>query len=253
MIQALNRVDEEVNEDIVSDNRWLNASVACLRTRCAELGLNLSDEQHRDRYKMIKQIIEAEKQEVVKEVASSNLIYYIFAYLSILAGIGALIVSIPHVAGSLVALTGCAIWVGYALAILFDVGIAVAKTIDTLAQRFELSRLKTIVRVQLVLCLTLSAFLNSQQFLFYLGDDASLSMMLLSIGVAVSLSFFVYASWLIGGDMLITGSQDRIEEVVEDVSEIDISAKLRQEADTYDKIRNGVLRKEKRKAKNVRA
>lgn len=232
-----------VNGSLVSDPRFEGVGLVELKTRCAELNIAVTEEEKRDKYALIRKIKEAEHNEEHREVAGYKYGYYSVAYVTLLLGCAALAVSLPHVAEALVVLTGCAAWVAYLLAGIIDFGIATSKAIDTLSHRFELRRLRPAVWTIMVLCLVLSAFLNSQQFLANLGKDAGVGLQGLAVFLAFFVSCFVFGTFYIGSNMLLRCEDYQDQEE----SEIGAAEYLRQQADEYEKIDREVARLKKRR------
>lgn len=105
-------------------------------------------------------------------------------------GVSALVVSLPHIACELRALTGLSLFAAVALAAVIDCGILASKMLDVLSVKFNLASLRPFNRAAMVACLAFSAAINYSGFVRADGNAA------LSAAVAVFLPAIAWFSFL---------------------------------------------------------
>lgn len=160
-----------------------------------------------------------------------RLAYQAVAVVTILLGLAALAISIPHIAAELSALMNCSLHVGYLLAVVIDGGIVGLKVVDTLGHKFSLSRsVRTSVWSLLITCLVFSAALNASQFLRHVEENLFLQG--LSILLAVFIASFVFLMFMVGSNMLVhCEDKSKNHQAKKSAAEL-----FREHADVFDKL-----------------
>lgn len=202
--------------------------LADLRRQCTALGLDTDGDENELRMRLT-------ASEPGSLTTTDHKVYTWAAVAFAVLGVASLVVSLPHLTGELVRITGLSLVYAALLAVLIDVGVVAAKTAATLGQKFNLARVRQINQVAMWVCLGFSAVVNASGFLA--AESASPFLACVFAGLITGMSWFGFtmSAYLLTHRSKVEPTVDPIAKPVT-VKPLSASEKLRAAADELDRL-----------------